>query len=142
MPIAKPHVAGPHIRVRVYRIRGNGKIAWESGIVSAKNSPRYHEGQSLITAEGEVKERRSIGLRWWKEPVSPIETSSVRKRKRQAPIANGTDGTNARLFLLANRVKSLRPPPPSPPCFSRTLIQAFPSSSSPSLLLVLFSYDT
>lgn len=65
------------------------------------------------------QKRRSIELRRCKkESVSPIETSPVRERKRQAPIANGTDGTNARvasLFLPANRVKSLRPPPPSPP---------------------------
>lgn len=81
------------------------------------------------------QKRRSIeSRRCKKESVSPIETSPVRERKRQAPIANGTDGTNARvasLFLPANRVKSLRPPPPSPPA-----PPALPCTPALSLLLV------
>lgn len=139
-------------RARTRRVRGNGKIAWEHsfGIVAANNSPCYHKIKASPAVYGGKgwQKRRSIGSRRCKkESVSPIVTSPVRERKRQAPIANGTDGTNARvasLFLPANRVKSLRPPPPSPPA-----PPALPCTPALSLLLVFlllfcwpFSYAT
>lgn len=138
-------------RARTRCVRGNGKIAWEQ--LRDRSPQTIHRAtikSKLVRLYGGKgwQKRRSIGSRRCKkESVSPIETSPVRERKRQAPIANGTDGTNARvasLFLPANRVKSLRPPPPSPPT-----PLALPCTPALSLLLVFlllfcwpFSYAT
>lgn len=118
-----------------------------------RNSPCYHEIKSPTKAKNarwrereRSRERgdRSGRVGGRRSPVSPIETSPVRERKRQAPIANGTDGTNARvasLFLPANHVKSLRPPLRAPlrvplalPC-TPTLFP--PSPLSPRRLVLL-----
>lgn len=150
-------------RSRIRRVRGNGKIAWEplrnrcheefAVLPRDQKSDKREERKAGEGGEGN-RERgdRSGRVGGRRSPVSPIETSPVHERKRQAPIANGTDGTNARvasLFLPANHVKSLRPPLRAPlrvplalPC-TPTLFP--PSPLSPRRLLFCcrpFSFAT